>query len=157
MFSHIPLSYCRIIITRNLLSAAMVFLIAVVFSVVTGPVAEAAPKKKTSFTAASPKGRAGVTYKNGETVTLKVTLWDGKRVIPGKVISFFITKNKDKVLFGKAITDSTGVATLKKPIRITVPPGKKWVGVPWEPLFEGDDQYQPPQNNNIGGGFGVRP
>jgi hypothetical protein len=98
-----------------------------------------------------------VTIRNGERITLKVTLHDETRGIPNQEIKFYVTINKKPVLVGKAKTDRNQRASVNPIIVIPGLVGRNWIPVPWVPEFSGIGQYRPAQNNLLGGGFRVLP
>jgi hypothetical protein len=134
----------------------MCVLAAMAISVVGSTSAEAG-QIRTAFKNASPISRAGVTIRNGDRINLEVTLHDGSRGIPNKLIKFYVTINKKQVLVGQAVTDRNGRAAVNPRIVIPGLVGRNWIPVNWVPSFTGDSKYMSAQNNLLGTGFRVLP
>lgn len=136
--------------------AAATVATAMASSLVGSPRAEASPIR-TAFKNVSPLARAGVSIRNGDSITLQATLHDGRRGIPNQVIKFFVSINNRQVYVGSARTDANGQASVRPRIVIPGLVGRNWVPVSWVPEFTASGPYGPAQNNLLGGGFRVYP
>ena len=132
-----------------------------VLSVVGGPPAEAG-QVRTAFRDASPLLRdPKAVVKNGGTIRLEITLWDGKRGIPNQTIEFYVYYGNDNPVYvDKAKTNKNGyasvLATIRDP-RFPIPKKQTFTKVDWLPFNVPNAQYGPAKNNVLGTGFKVVP
>jgi hypothetical protein len=129
---------------------------------VVGSTPAEAGQVRTAFKDASPLLRDKKSQvKNGGTIRLEITLWDGKKGIPNQKITFYVYYgNDDRVYVGEATTNRNGYASVKAVIndpRFPIPKKQTFTTAGWKPFNEPNAQYGAAKNNLLGTGFRVVP